>query len=661
MNVNLPSVEVTSPFWTRYRNLVKDVVLPYQWGVLNDDIVIDIPTDPAGNSFDVSKSGAIANLKIAAGLAQGSFTGFPFQDSDVYKWLEAVAYVLMYDEAPRLRSQADEVIELIAKAQMGDGYLDTYFQINGIERRFKRMEQSHELYLMGHYIEAGVAYWEATGSVLALDIARHMADCIDANFGPEEGKIAAGDGHPEIELALARLYDVTGERRYLDLAHWFIVVRGQDLDFYKRQNAADGVGADLFDTMRNLPASYLQADMPYLSQTEVNGHAVRALYLLAGAAHVARLTSDRELGKTVDRLWENVTQKRMYLTGQVGSTQVGESFTYDYDLPNDTMYGETCASVAMSFVAHRMLQARARGEYGDVLERELFNGALAGMSLDGRHFYYVNPLEADPLASARNPGKRHVLTHRAEWFGCACCPANLARLITSVDRYIYDEGNHGRTVLVNQFISSCATFSSGVVVSQEGNYPWDGTITMHVKNPLSHSTRLGIRIPGWAQGGFALTCNGKTAAMELVDSFAYVVVPAVSTLRITLDLPVAPTLVRASNRVAADAGKVAVMRGPLVYCLEEADNPGPLWNLELDTGELTSEYCPDLLGGVAVVRAPGLCEQADPEDGALYLPATTPLRTKKQQLTFVPYYAWANRENGQMSVWVRPSSSLSCA
>ena len=393
MTTRLPRVEVTSPFWRRYRDLVRESVLPYQWDVISDAIAVRMPSDPGGNTNEVPRSGAVQNLRIAAGQASGEFTGFLFQDSDVYKWLEAVAYSLMERDDAVLRAHADEMVELISQAQQDDGYLDSYFQIKEPKRRFRRLSQSHELYVMGHYIEAGVAYWEATGSELALDVARRMADCIDANFGPGQGKIHGGDGHPEIEIALTRLYVVTDERRYLDLAHWFVVVRGQDRDFYRRQDEADG-GEGFFGGIQYLMRSgtYLQADKPFLEQTELNGHAVRALYLLAGAVDVARLTGDERVRETVGRLWDDVTRRRMYVTGQVGSTQVGESFTYDYDLPNGTVYGETCASVALAFVARRMLQASARGEYGDVLERELFNGAIAGMSLDGRHFFYVNPL-----------------------------------------------------------------------------------------------------------------------------------------------------------------------------------------------------------------------------------------------------------------------------
>ena len=655
MATSATRVKVTSPFWRRYQRLVKEVVLPYQWDVLTDSIAIDLPVDPAGNTLDIPRSGAIENLRVAAGRAKGPFVGFPFQDSDVYKWLEAVSYALEGDADEvdaELRTKADTVVDLIADAQMDDGYLDSYFQINGIGRRFKRIEQSHELYVMGHYIEAGVAYWQATGNERALEIARRMADCIERNFGPEEGKIHGADGHPEVELALAKLYEVTGTRRYLNLAHWLILVRGQDPDFYRRQNEADGIDADLFDSMRNLPLTYLQAAEPVLEQQHADGHAVRMTYLLTGMAHVARLAGDNELVEACRRLWTDIVRRRMYVTGQIGSTQVGESFTFDYDLPNDTVYGETCASVAMSFFARRMLEIEPKGEYGDVLERELFNGTIAGMSLDGRHFFYVNPLEADPEASREDPDKRHVLTRRAEWFGCACCPANLARLIVSLNRYIYTELDGGATVLLHQFVASEAEFASGLRVRQEGDYPWSGDIKIEAENTGTNDVRLGVRVPRWARDGFRLFVDDVEPGGKVADGFVYVVVPAGRSVSVRLELPMSVRQVRASNRVREDVGKVAVMRGPVVFCMEEADNEGPLWLYELARGPMRYTFDADLLGGVGTVEAEATRDEEDPESGELYVDAEAP-RCTDATARLVPYYAWANREEGQMQVWVR--------
>ena len=342
---------------------------------------------------------------MAAGEEDAPFRGMPFQDSDVYKWLEAVAYALHHRSDPELRRLADGVVDLIARAQREDGYLDTFFQIKEHDRVFKRIQQSHELYVMGHYIEAAVAYWQATGNEKALGVARRMAACIEENFGDGETQIHGADGHPEIELALACLAEATGEERYAAMGRWFLNVRGQDPDFYDEQNRADGWDRDFFAVIRDFPRTYYQAAEPIADQRDADGHAVRVTYLCTGLAHIARLTGDASLAESAERLWDSIVRRRMYITGQIGSTHVGESFTYDYDLPNDTMYGETCASVGMSFFARQMLAMKARGEYGDVLEKELFNGTLAGMSLDGTHFYYVNPLEADPCGLQGHPGQ----------------------------------------------------------------------------------------------------------------------------------------------------------------------------------------------------------------------------------------------------------------
>ncbi|GAA0629674.1 glycoside hydrolase family 127 protein [Bifidobacterium pullorum] len=656
----LPDVEITSAFWTRYINLVIDKVLPYQWAVLNGEQEVDLPPDPGGNPVDSydKLNHSIRNLKVAAGEQDAPFHGMPFQDSDVYKWLEAVAYALHHRDDPQLRRLADDVVDLIARAQREDGYLDTFFQIQWKDRVFKRIQQSHELYSMGHYIEAAVAYWQATGNEKALEIAKRMAACIEANFGDGETQVHGADGHPEIELALARLAEATGEERYAMMGRWFLNIRGQDPDFYDNQNRADGWDRDFFSMIRDFPRTYYQAAEPIADQRDAQGHAVRVAYLCTGLAHIARLTGDASLAESAERLWNSIVRRRMYITGQIGSTHVGESFTYDYDLPNDTMYGETCASVGMSFFARQMLALRAKGEYGDVLEKELFNGALAGMSLDGTHFYYVNPLEADPAASAGTPDKGHVLTHRAGWFACACCPSNLARLITSIDRYIYTVMADG-TILAHQFIASKATFANGVRIEQTGDYPWDGEISWSVSNPNETPVRFGVRVPAWSAGQYTLTVEGEQVTDGVEDGFVYIEVPAgADRFAVVLGLNMGVRLVRASNRVREDAGKVAVMRGPLVYCAEECDNEGPLWLYSISGATPTEagyRYDPDLLGGVGVVTKAAVRAQEDPCDGPLYLSAEERGISELAELRMVPYYTWANRADGQMTVWLNRS------
>ncbi|KRM75174.1 glycoside hydrolase family 127 protein [Secundilactobacillus collinoides] len=645
----LNHVDITSDFWKRYRELVVKEVLPYQWQVMNDEADIAIADDPQNNGQD-KNSHAVANLKIAAGEMEGHHYGFPFQDTDVYKWLEAAAYSFSYHPNDDLKTITDNLIDLIAKAQDDDGYLSTYFQIDAPERKFKRLQQSHELYTMGHYIEAGVAYYQATGNQKALDIATRMADCIDRNFGLEEGKIPGYDGHPEVELALARLYEATDDQKYLDLAHYFLNQRGQDPAFFEKQIKEDGdsMDRDLIPGMRDFPREYYLAAEPIADQKVPHGHAVRVVYLCTGMAYVARYTRDAALLAACDRFWNDLVKRQMYITGNIGQTTTGEAVTYDYDLPNDTDYGETCASVGMSFFAKQMLNIRAKGEYADVLEKELFNGAISGMALDGKHFFYVNPLEADPAASKGNPGKSHVLTHRADWFGCACCPANLARLITSVDQYLYTVTDD--TILSHQFISNNAQFSDGVAINQSNNFPWSGEIHYDVKNPNGKAFKLGIRIPSWSKK-FGLEIDGEVKTLPVEDGFIYLDVTGKAvTIDLSLDMRV--KFMRANNRASADFGKVAIQRGPIVYAAEQADNKAPLWSYEVDTKTKPSyAYDANLLNGVGVVKVSADKVELDSTDADLYA-EDGDQTSETVDMTLVPYYAWANREDGQMRVWL---------
>ncbi len=645
----LNHVDITSDFWKRYRELVVKEVLPYQWQVMNDEADIAIADDPQNNGQD-KNSHAVANLKIAAGEMEGHHYGFPFQDTDVYKWLEAAAYSFSYHPNDDLKTITDNLIDLIAKAQDDDGYLSTYFQIDAPERKFKRLQQSHELYTMGHYIEAGVAYYQATGNQKALDIATRMADCIDRNFGLEEGKIPGYDGHPEVELALARLYEATDDQKYLDLAHYFLNQRGQDPAFFEKQIKEDGdsMDRDLIPGMRDFPREYYLAAEPIADQKVPHGHAVRVVYLCTGMAYVARYTRDAALLAACDRFWNDLVKRQMYITGNIGQTTTGEAVTYDYDLPNDTDYGETCASVGMSFFAKQMLNIRAKGEYADVLEKELFNGAISGMALDGKHFFYVNPLEADPAASKGNPGKSHVLTHRADWFGCACCPANLARLITSVDQYLYTVTDD--TILSHQFISNNAQFSDGVAINQSNNFPWSGDIHYDVKNPNGKAFKLGIRIPSWSKK-FGLEIDGEVKTLPVEDGFIYLDVTGKAvTIDLSLDMRV--KFMRANNRASADFGKVAIQRGPIVYAAEQADNKAPLWSYEVDTKtKPIYAYDANLLNGVGVVKVSADQVELDSTDADLYA-EDGDQTSETVDMTLVPYYAWANREDGQMRVWL---------
>lgn len=538
---------------------------------MNDEIDTTVPDDPAGNQLADNKGHAVANLKVVTGELDDEFHGMVFQDSDVYKWLEEAAYALVYHPDPELKALCNRTVNLIARAQQPDGYLDTPYQVkSGVWAdlpRFSLIQQSHEMYVMGRYIEAAVSYHQVTGNEQALEVAKKMADCLDANFGPEEGKIHGADGHPEIELALAKLYEEPGEKRYLTLSQSLIDVRGQDPQFYAKQLKALN-GDNIFPDLGFYKPTYFQAAEPVRGQQTADGHAVRVGYLCTGA-HVDRLLGDQGLIDTAKRFWKNIVTRRMYVTGAIGSTHVGESFTYDYDLPNDTMYGETCASV---------------------------------------------------------------------------------------DRYIYTERDGGKTVLSHQFIANKAEFASGLTVEQRSDFPWNGHVEYTVSLPASatdSSVRFGLRIPGWSLGFYALTVNGKSAVAQPEDGFVYLMVNAGD----TLELDMSVKFVRANSRVRSDAGQVAVMRGLLVYCVEQADNPGDLWNYRLadgvDAAAAKTEFQSDLLGSVDTVSLPAVREQADSDDAALYASADVAPATEAAILTLVPYYSWANREVGQMRVWLR--------
>lgn len=665
-------VTVTSPFWKRYRETVANGVVPYQWAVINDERPIDVPTQSqygSATEIDPHYSHAVRNLSIAAGIEDGEFHGMVFQDTDVYKWLEEAAYTLEYAPNNDLQALCDSVVDLIAVAQQDDGYLVTPFIIRSgryaHRARFSQLQQSHELYSMGHAIEALVAYHHVTGNTKALRIACGMANAIRSAFGPEAGKIHAADGHPEIELALGRLYESTGDRNYLDLAQFFINVRGTDPEFYERQNEQVGdPDDDIFPTMRGEDPAYLQDNRPLREQTEVQGHAVRAVYLLTGAAMVARLTDDDALKSAVRRLWHNITARRMAITGGIGSTHINESFTYDYDLPNDTPYNETCASVGMAMLAKQMLMLDPCGEYADVLERELYNGALTGIALDGTKFFYGNMLEVDPQGTARNPDRFHASDRRQSWFGCACCPANIARLIASVDQYLYTVDEDSRTIYAHQFIANTVTFDDGVHIEQHTNMPWDGTVRFTVTVPRdAQPVRMGVRIPSWSRNSYELAVNGEDmSAARPQQGFVLIEAP-VGTTHITLQLDMSVRFMRANTRVRADAGRIAVMRGPLVYCAEEADNAIPLWNYHVRVEDVNRAISvrSDELEGITTVTVPAvrridMAEVLQRDDEIDTQPLyddvhTNPLMERPSTLTLIPYYAWANRERGQMQVW----------
>ncbi len=709
--MKLISNRITDSFWLHYRNLVRKEMIPYQWKVLNDEIDVCIERERNDASLPNEKSHALENFRIAAGQHSGHHYGWVFQDSDVYKWLEAVAWSLKEKMDEDLLRLADGVVDLIGEAQEEDGYLGTYFTIEAPERKFLCLEQSHELYCAGHFMEAAAAYYPVSKNKKVLDIAEKLTECIRRRLGPE-GEFGY-DGHEEIEIGLMKLYHLTGKQEYLELARHFLDVRGTDEDFFGDQRKKDPGKRPVIADMSHVPKSYFQAHKPVREQDTAEGHAVRLVYLCTAMADVAAGCGDAGLYEACRRIWRNIVDRRMYITGGVGSTVSGEAFTFDYDLPNDTMYCETCASVGLMFFAREMLKNEPEGEYGDVMERALYNTVLSGTALDGKHFFYVNPLEVTPESSERDPGKSHVKPVRPAWLACACCPPNLARLLASLEQYVYTvlpataptflqdveaapagtedapapefpqdmeaapAGTEDATAptfpqeveaarrdtgaaaddrpvcLVNLYMSCAAELSLGdrkVLLEQETGYPRTGDIRLRVRGGEGQRWRMGLRIPGWA-GDYSLLLNGNPCTSKPERGYVYFEDLSGENV-IELRLPMEPELWSADPRVRADIGKVAVGRGPVVYCLEEADNGKNLQLLSLaedpcfETKEEKNE-----LGDIAVIYAGGKRRLKEEGEG-LYHFFREP-EAEDCRLRFIPYYTWANRGKGEMTVWVR--------
>ena len=635
----LTGMQVTDRFFAPRIDLVRTQMLPYQWEALNDRLK------------DTEPSHCIENFRIAAGISRGEYHGMVFQDSDLYKWLEAVAYQLAVRPDLSLREAADSAIRLIGQAQTPEGYLNTYYQTHPDEKRFSNLQNNHELYCAGHLIEAAVAFAQAVGDTRLLDVARRYADLIDRVFGPEEGKLHGYPGHEIIEMALVRLFRLTGEERYLRLARYFIDQRGQAPLYFEEEARRDG-NRDFVWNETFMRYQYYQAGKPVREQTEAEGHAVRAVYLYSGMADVAAETGDQTLFEACRTLFDNIVSRRMYITGAIGSTHVGEAFTYDYDLPNESVYAETCAQIGLCFFAQRMLNSEMDGRYADVIERALYNSVLSGMSLDAKRFFYVNPLEVVPEACEKDDRLRHVKPQRQKWFGCACCPPNLARFLGSLPSCAFSAG--GDTLYMHLYIGGevrVALAHAEVHLSVESDYPWDGRVRLTVHTPGEYG--IAVRISGWCRG-YELKVNGESVSSEPVRGYVSLnrVWREEDMVELNLKMPV--TLMRANPAVRADIGKLCVVRGPLVYSLEEADNGKDLHllRLPLQTAfEVHDE--PQLLGGIRTIRCNAFRRSKSFAEGQLYAPVCGAEEMTETQLTWIPYFAWANREPGEMAVWIR--------
>ncbi len=629
-------------FWDDRLKIIHNIVIPYQWQALNDHIPGAKP------------SHAIENFRIAAGEVESKFEGRIFQDSDVAKWLEAASYGLAYESNPELEKITDKVVDLIEKAQQDDGYLNSYFIVAEPDKKWTNLRDCHEMYCAGHLIEAAVAYYQATGKDKLLNVACNLADHIDDRFGAKEGKIKGYPGHQEIELALVKLYRVTDEERYLKLSKFFVNERGQKPHFFELEAKKRGKEDKKYFEDKFL-YKYNQSHLPIRDQKVVVGHAVRAMYFYSGVTDIAIETDDKKLKKTIKDLWENVTKRQMYITGGVGSQLYGEAFSFDYDLPNDTAYTETCAAIGLVFWAQRMLQLELKNEYGDVMEKALYNGVLSGISLDGTKYFYVNPLEVWPEASRHRNDQRHVKGKRQKWFGCACCPPNIARLLASIGNYIYSYSDKG--IYTHLYTNSTASFNilgKEVLIKQETDYPWEGKIKISVTPTDDHAEfTLGLRVPGWCQEP-ELFLNGEIIDLDILNKNGYVLVNKQwekgDTLELNLPMPVEK--MAANPEVRENAGKVAIQRGPVIYCLEEVDNGKNLRDITLPVEtELKAEFNEGFLGGVVTITGEALRTASSLWNNQLYKPRKK--LKEKIKIKLIPYYAWANRKPGEMLTWIK--------
>ncbi|ATX03929.1 glycoside hydrolase family 127 protein [Citrobacter europaeus] len=644
IEADLNNITITDPFLGEYQRLIRDVVIPYQWQALNDEIP------------EAEPSHALMNYRIAAGLEHGEFYGMVFQDSDVTKWLEAVAWSLSQKPDAQLEKTADEVIELLAKAQCEDGYLNTWYTVKEPGLRWTNVAECHEMYCAGHLFEAAVAFFNATGKRRLLEIACRFADHIDTVFGPNEGQLRGYPGHPEIELALMRLYEVTQEPRYQALARFFLEERGQQPYYYDIEFAQRG-GTWHWDNWGEAwmvkDKAYTHAHKPLAQQSEAVGHAVRSVYLMTGLAHIARMTNDEEKRQTCLRIWNNMVQRRMYITGGIGSQGIGEAFTSDYDLPNDTAYGESCASIGLMMFARRMLEMEGDAHYADVMERAFYNTVLGGMALDGKHFFYVNPLETQPKSIPHNHIYDHIKPVRQRWFGCACCPPNIARTLVAIGHYIFTP--RPDALFINFYAGSEAQFTvdaQTLALKIEGNYPWDEQVSIRFNQPQVVEHTLALRLPEWCAAPM-VRINGEAAQGKMVKGYLHLHRQWQEGDIITLNLPMPVRRVYANPLVRHAAGKVAIQRGPLVYCLEEADNGAQLHNLSLPKASAFREVQGvGLLKGKVLLQAEGVRVLTAHEDKPLYSFDNRQTAVEKQTLTFIPWFSWANRGEGEMRIWV---------
>lgn len=709
MPLPVGAVKVSDAFWKVEQDLVRETVIPYQWDALNDRVP---GAEPSYCMHNFRVAGKLRERAEQPDFVPPSYTdrgfqalpedpehprddrfyGFVFQDSDFAKWIEAVGYTLAQREDPQLERIADEAIDVVCAAQLDDGYLDTYYIINGMDRAFTNLQDHHELYCFGHLAEGAVAYYEATGKRCLLDAACRFADCIARKFGREPGQLRGYPGHEIAEMALIRLAEATGEERYERLTEYFVTERGREPHIFEgqaRERARWEGRGDAKPAERADHYAYYQAHKPVLEQDEAVGHAVRAAYYYSGVADVARVRADAELAQAAKRLWRSIVDSKLYVTGGIGGTHIGEAFSHPYDLPNDTAYSETCAAIALAFFARRMVQLEAKSEYADVMELALYNTVLAGMALDGKSFFYVNPLEVVPESCHRDERKFHVKPVRQKWFGCACCPPNIARLVSSIQQYAYTQRDDALyTHLYMGGTIATIMHDIPVTLTMESGMPWSGKGQMTVALGQSDSCdmMLAFRLPGWAGADAerSIVATGEREGRivrRVQGGYVYYQGSWYEGDVVQFDFAMPVRMVQAHSAVREDCGKVAFLRGPVAYCAESVDNGNDLHLLRVDADAVGGQAqgvdveitdvafgasgmddrglgeVDDTVRTMALLRVPGCRIAADGPtalDGGvepLYHTYRRP-ECAPVSITMIPYCAWANRGESEMRVFL---------
>jgi uncharacterized protein len=626
--VRFVDVRLEGDFWRERLDTVLTRTIPSQHAKLNEYGYLDslkLPQPPPPLRFPRHPNG---------------FTVQVFWDSDIGKWIEAASYALSHRRDPEIEARIEAIIDDFEKAQAPDGYLNCWYLGREPEKRWSNLRDNHELYNAGHMLEGAIAYYETTGRRRWLDIMERYIEHIRRTFGTGPGQKRGYCGHQEIELALIKLYHLTGDRKHFDLAAYFINERGRQpphyFDLEREEREKKG-----WETQRYVQGNYeySQSHQPVREQTKVVGHAVRAMYMYSAMADLAAELNDADLKRACETLWRDVMDTKMYVTAGLGPSAHNEGFTHDYDLPNQTAYAETCASVALIFWAQRMLHLDLDGRYADILETALFNGALSGLSRDGTHYFYANPLESDGTPT------------RWEWHTCPCCTMNVSRLVASVGGYFVSTAPEGIALHLYGGISTTVeTAGTKVALREISNYPWSGEIRIEIDAETPAAFDFKVRIPGWCEGAM-VKVNGEHVKDTPVNGYVTINRTWTKGDVVVLDLPMPAVRLYAHPGVIMDAGRVALKRGPLVYCVEEADNPGgrvQRFRLPREA-ELRPTTRPDLFDGIVALTADAIA--VDESDwNALYRTQTPKEGTAT--LTALPYFLWANRGPGSMMVWV---------